>query len=475
MAKMAVSAAKSSAMVAIATILASGAGLVIALGAPFLLTAQSYAIFAMLWALAQWVSSLTFDWLRFGTLRYAVGADPEAATHRRALLGRLYVIGGVGVLALASIAAPMWSGLAAVLGFAACSGIFEGYQALMRAKGHNGAFIRARVLRSVLGILCAGLAALVFGQAVPSLVALALSFPLALLIGRAWRHQPVIWPSWPPTARLEMVRLLRFGLFAALTTNLSLLILALYRLVLLQALGAQGAAGAILAFDLSQRAIVVLALAVNVVVMQSSIRVAEAQSAPSARAHQAGRQFGLTLAVIAPAALGLYLIGPMAAQLIVAPELRADFLAALGPACLGGGLLAMRLFSIDPLFVMQGDTWRGIAGAVATTLAIAALFAAPGLAQGQIAWLIVIAMALGVVVALAMLGRGRVAWPVADLIKITCGCVMLSLWVTLIAPDGGGMQLGLAILGGVVFYGATLWVTDLAGLRRAIAAQGTRP
>jgi O-antigen/teichoic acid export membrane protein len=473
---------QSNLLVSVATLLASFAGLAISIGVPFVLAPERYTVFATTWAIGQFVATLGFEWMRFGVLRFGQGADAREVAARRTILWLAYLttglvflaLAGIGVLAaLAGIARA--GELSLILVFAAMNGGFDGYQALMRAEGRNAEFSAGRILRTLLGFAFAMLAAILFESASAVLIGLAVSFPVSLLIVSARRMQ---WPGWvrrPENGRRVLRQVFLFGLFAAVTTNLAMILPALQRIALVRALGASEAAGVALSFDLSQKAISVVGLAVNVVVMQASIRVAEFETDSAVQARQAGRQFALTLAVVAPAAVGFYLVGKPLAELAVRPEMRMNFLETLLPATITAGVLAFRMFSIDPLFLIRQKTFLGTYGAAVTAVAMMFPLLMSGLGVTAIGWTFALAMVLGVSVSLAILVMlGNMRWPWKDLTSIAIACLAMVLATTILPPMNPAASLAstFALAGGT--YAVITLVADIAGIRTILFTRGPR-
>ncbi|MCC0064134.1 MAG: hypothetical protein H6895_08605 [Defluviimonas sp.] len=457
-------------MVPVSMVAASLAGLAVSLLAPHLLAPSDYGRFATAWALGQLVASLGYEWMRFGVLRFAGGADAARAAGRLGLLAGGYRATTLLLLLAAVTAIGLWRReavlVAAVLVFAACNGIFDGRQALLRARFDNAAFARGRLIRSVLSLVFALAAAQVTGTAEAVLIGLALSFPAAMVLDRAGAAHPPARAAWA-----EFGPLFAFGLFAALATNLALAGPALQRALALAHFAPVPAAALTLAFDLAGKAVAVTGLAVNVVMMQQSIRTAEFGPAED-QPHQAGRQIAVTAAFIAPAALGVALVAEPLAGLAVPSDLRPDFVALAAPASLSAGLLALRLFGLDPLFVVRRRTALGVPGPLVSALALGALFLAPSFGLAALAWAMAATAALGLAVAaLALAGSGPIAWPLADLARVAFGCATMVAAAWLVPVRAGWIGLALTVLAATLAYAAAVWATDAAGLRQALLRQ----
>ncbi|MEZ5779561.1 MAG: hypothetical protein R3E44_14495 [Paracoccaceae bacterium] len=455
-------------------IAASLAGLGLSVSVPLLLPATEYAVFATAWAIGQLIASLSYEWMRYSVLRFGVGADPIGTRSRRHVLARLYI--AVTAILLIGAAAGAVIGAnghgkamlaAIVLLFAAANGAFDGHQALSRAEFRDADFARGRLLRTVLSLVLSLAAARFMGNAAAVLLGLAVSFPLAVAISHRRRPSPPA-PATPDAAWPTLRFLFGFGLFAALGSNLSMLVPALQRMIAVGEFGLAASAGTTLAFDLAQKAVSVTGLAVNVVMMQRAIRVAEFGRAED-QPRQAGRQIAVTYAFVAPATTGFYLIAAPFAQIMVSDGLRAAYLATIGPACLSAGLIAFRLFAVDPLFVVRQRTRAGTLGPLATAGILAACLWTGLPSAASYAWVMVGAAAAGLAVALiALLREGRIDWPWPDLARATLGCLAMAIAPALWALTTGISGLASVFLLSAAAYVLTALALDTGGCRKTV-------
>lgn len=463
---------KSAAFLPVALVLANLSGLAISLLVPLLVAADEYSIFALTWSAGQLVASVAYEWMRFGVLRYSVGADEELATTRRSLLWQGYVsvtgilLAGALLAGLAIFISPLALYVAPIAFYAACQGAFEGRQARARALFDNGFYSISWVLRTFISLALSVLAAWMTGSGAAALLGLAASYPITMLVVNRLSALPALRASW----NSEQFRFLaRYGFFAALATNISMLLPTVLRTLAISTLGLAEAGGLVLAADLSQKAISVVGLAVNIVMMQNSIKAAEFGSDGELQ-QKARMQIAIATAFVAPAALGFFLIQQPFTGLLVAAEYEATYWQSIGLACLASGVLAFRLFAVDSLFVAFGKTEGAIVGpllAVASTTAAIGLFAWQGLATplaitasyagGTIA---------GAIAAIHMLTRvKRIKWPTADLLKITAGCLVMLLVWWLLPRDHGAIDLLLITVACGVSYLLISLVLNTANCR----------
>ena len=438
------SVARTNVIVVFAMLLSSVAGFAIALSMPWILSASEYTRFVTIWATGQFVASIAFEWMRFGVIRFANTAQVDEMRARRALLLRLYLLvstllllGGVLSWGLLSGRFDLADEFFWVALFAVANGVFDGFQGLQRAEMRNAAFSSARIIRTFSGFFLAVLFGALWGSAGAVLIGLALSFPFTIVVVHFGARNPL--PSWPnvKVQRSTFRFLALFGLMAAAGTNLTMLAPAMQRLIAVHAFGLENSAGIALGFDLSQKAIALTGLAINVVVMQKSIHSAEFGDETQQK-QQLSLQISGTFAVVVPAAVGFYILSPDIAKLLVPDPLVSSFQAIILAATLTAGLLAIRMFSIDPIFLVKKRPHFGLIGPFFTGLSLVVIWLYPPNELVTFGWMMVGAASIGVLAAcIAVFVIEGVEWPVNDLVKIILGSgIMYLLTILLISEQG---------------------------------------
>lgn len=463
---------KSAAFLPVALVLANLSGLAISLLVPLLVAADEYSIFALTWSAGQLVASVAYEWMRFGVLRYSVGADEELATTRRNLLWQGYVLvtgillAGALLAGLAIFISPLALYVAPIAFYAACQGAFEGRQARARALFDNGFYSISWVLRTFISLALSVLAAWMTGSGAAALLGLTASYPITMLVMNRLSARPALRASW----NSEQFRFLaRYGFFAALATNISMLLPTVLRTLAISTLGLADAGGLVLAADLSQKAISVVGLAVNIVVLQTTIKTAEFGSRED-MVRQFKAQIAVTSAFVVPAAFGFYLIQDPFMDLFVSGEFRRTYQASVAVMSLSGSLICFRLFAIDSLFVAMGKTAGAIYGPLAAvTLTILGILGM-GYFTGNFGLAVPVAYLLGALAGastsiLAVARTGKIEWPIVDLLKVAAGA--LAMTVTLFIPKTGSATVDLVamtVVGGLS-YALSVIALDTAGIR----------
>ena len=479
--------------VVLAVLIANASGVVIALVVPALLSTDQYATFALTWAVGQFLAMLCFEWLRFPVLRFSAGPDPVLAGERGALMAAVYWRMAAAILAAALTTAIFVrasgpasglasglasgpasgpaSGIAAIvpiaLVFAASQGSFDGRQAFARAARDNFLFARNWSTRALLSIFMVSAAAWLTRSGSAAVLALSVSFPLALAMGANGR----IRAGGPPLRWPELPRLARYGALAAVSGVVAYSLPTLVRWALVAKLGKDVAAGALLAADLSQKALWITGAAVNVVMMQNSFSAIDTGK-DAVIADSARRQLAWTFAVVMPIGLVLWLLGDDIAKVLMKPAYSVAFAAAIGPCALAGGLLCVRLFAIDPLFYAFEKPGFSVAGAAASLGAfvlgpyLAAHAGITGIDPLTAFWMSgALGLAVSATLAIGVLGI-RPPWSQLARIALAAGLTGL---ISLAMPALSGL-LGLIVRGAVLglTYGAAALLLDIVWLRSEV-------
>ncbi|MEG3174050.1 hypothetical protein U1708_17720 [Sphingomonas sp. ZB1N12] len=448
----------------------------ISLITPFVLVPSQYVIFSLVWASGQFMTGVLFEWLRLATLRYSAPGLAGAADRKRVLVAS-YIYLTLALLVIIAVSwlffpFDMWMVYAGAILFAIGQGTFDGNQAFIRAARENVAFARNWVIRAVLSIGFVAATSLTLGSGWWTSLALGVSFGTALMVARAIdrrsrKDRPVAsgatgarWTEWSILAR--------YGALAAVSGVIANAVPTLVRWALVAHLGKGGAAGALLAADLSQKALAVTGLAVNVVAMQNSFSAVDTGDAETImRANR--KQIAWAFAAVVPVGLFVWLLGNEVAQVLMRPSYRAVFVASIGPCALGAGLICIRLFAFDPLFYAFKKAGFSVAGA-ALSLALCGLglygpelVGVPALNPLTVFWGSAAAGLLAsVAIALAVL-RVRPPWSQLGRIALAAGAVVA---VDSVLPRLEGVA-GLVLFGAVLglVYVAAVAALDIVGLR----------
>ncbi|AVO44836.1 lipopolysaccharide biosynthesis protein [Phreatobacter cathodiphilus] len=435
-----------------------------------MLTPAEYGVYVVALSVAGIVSALLFTWVRLSVLRFE--SEGEATDIRLTALAAYAVSAATLPIALGitvwALAVPLDKALAALV-LAAALGLFELGQEILRARLDSTSYMRATVVRAfaAIGISFALVQAgwggfgLVAGVAGAYVIA-ALAF------------SPAVWKGpRKPFDAVTFRTMLGFGIPMAMSGGVFALHAALDRLLVAALLGdaAAGVYGA--AADLVRQIILFPALSVASAVVPLAIR-ALAEEGPAAADIHLTRSGELLLAVVMPAVVGLAIVAPHFAALILGPEFR-DIAAVLIPILVFAWLfqtisqqfvqISFHLAKKPSLMVAHGT-----AILVANVVGMAVLVPAFGL-KGA-AWSLVLAEAVGVAAGYALSRRAHplpFAW--RPVIRVVAAVLVMAAPTVVIARAGATGDLAVfatAVVTGVVTYAAAALALDVAGVRSAM-------
>ncbi len=434
--------------------------------------------FAIAWAAAVLVNTAGFDWLRLSAVRFysqrvrlerpAVRATLDACFAALALLVGLAAL----TLALGGVELPLSPSLVALAALTGvASGLYDLRTALARARFLDRPYVAIVVVKNGLGLLLTVGGALLFGSAEIALAGVCLSIGAAM----AATYRDLRDPDAP--LRLAEPGLARtyFGYAAPFIVSSVLFQLIPFagRILAGSRYGYDEAGQFSLANDIGVRVLAAIASALDVILFQRAVRAEETLGPDGARA-QLADNMALVVAVMLPAAAGLWLCLP-SLQALIAPEaFRGPFAAYLAPMLPGLAAFALMMYAVAPIFQIAKRTAPMVVAALAALGAQAALIATLPHEESS-HWLALAqsgALIVGFGVALLFAIAMRPQWPRArDLFGAAAatGAMALALWPLSARAPGLALLLGQATLGAAV-YGALAWIFDIARLRSRIKA-----
>ena len=428
--------------------------------------------FAIATASAVIINTAGFDWIRCSAVRfYSARTRLERPEIRAALdacvgLGVVIVTLGVALVALAGLDLPLTPGLIVLAGLGgAANGFYDYRTALARARFLDRVYIRIIVAKNVLGLLFTVGGAWVTQSAAVALAGIVLSVAGALsLTWRSLRDEPATAPHRAPLARAFAA----YGVPLILGSVLFQVIPLANRTLVSTLYGFEETGQFSLANDMGVRIFAALASAMDVLLFQLAVRADETGGAQAAKA-QLARNMTIQFAVLAPLAVGVWLILPSFEALVVPQAFRGPFalyLAAMLPGLLAYGLLS---YSIAPIFQIAKRTRPMIVAALAACAAdaLVVLLAPRGADALWLAFAQSASSLAGLGVAFALAFAVRPQWPAARDIAIT---LLATLAMALALAPLRRAAPGLATLAEQVFIGASVYgglalLFDLGGVR----------
>jgi O-antigen/teichoic acid export membrane protein len=229
-----------------------------------------------------------------------------------------------------------------------------------------------------------------------------------------------------------------------------------------------------LAFDLVLKVLGVLASVYDVMFFPALVdrheaeadkRLHEAEAGATSR-EAAARYAARLLALITPAAVGFALLAEPIAELIIKPDLRADFVSIIWFTSAAAWLYTVQTYGLKPMFLLGKASLPMVAIAFAGCAAMAAALAMMAMTLKLIAiWhMAALGIGLGVGILLAM-RRGTASAPWRDIALITAATLAMAGAVVGAAHlwPRGAIFIG-PLSGSAVYLGAC-WLFDIAGCR----------
>lgn len=435
----------SSFFVPLSVVLANITNLLAQVLIPRYLPPGEYSTFATLWASGQFMTILCYEWMRFAVLRFSSGADLNTNIKTRSILFATYRLVSLALVIIAVTFAffhsywPYSIWICAVSLYAMCQGSFEGRQALARSDFDNFTFSLSWVFRSCFSLIFSLIIASITGSGELTLIGLALSFPVALLIFNTKNLSKLL--NTAPFDKTRLKFIIHFGIFAAISSSVTASLPAIIRIFATSYLGLINSGGVVLALDISQKALAILGMVVNIVILQKAIKATEFGDTKQQSA-QISNQIAIIAAFIIPGSVGFYMLQPTLIQYLIPLSYQENYIKSILWSTVCSGLLAFRLFAIDSIFIIIGKTLPSIIGPLTT---IAATFLAIWIftaSDMEVTSIIPIAMATGLTIGIvasviAINCSAAFSWPYLDLIKIFFCTLIMAIILNLMPSNTG--------------------------------------
>ncbi len=438
-----------------------------------------YGLYGIALIVMTFGSSMLFDWIGLAFMRLYEARRHQPATIPTFIALFALVLAGTGVLAgfafaagvLPAAHAGLWL---AGIGMAWAFSLFELLARFEIADFRPMRYLAMNVGRAVLMLAATAGAALAGGG--PAWVAAGTA--LALLGGCLLGRRRALLPRAGRFDRALAREAVLFGLpYAASMTLLGLTTTGTRAVV-----GALAGAGALglytAAFALSQNVLVLIAAGIGSATYPAAVRAIEAGD-PVAIQRQLRTNSIVLLALLAPSSLGIALVAPDLARLLVG-RAYAPTVAALVPWMAATSFLGgLRACYLDHAFQLGRRPALQIRiAAVAACLGVGGtVLLVPRMGVAGAAIATTAAMAVSCMHA-RLLGRRAFAlpWPGPGAWSVACGCAGLAVAVLSVRGHGAA-ALALRVAGGGIVYVVLLIATDVLGAReraRAMVGRATR-
>jgi O-antigen/teichoic acid export membrane protein len=414
-----------------------------------------------------------FDWLRLAATRFCGShggqEDPRIRATLDAAFGATAFVAvaaaiAIYVLKLDLVIPPDL--LALAIGVSIANGLFDFASALLRARFLDRSYGLLVVGKTVFALVLTVGGAALFGSAQVALLAMMLSVAGAVFTARTTLFES--HSEAPRPSRALAARIFRYGVPIVSANILYQSIPLLNRLLVSRLLGFAEAGQLSLAYEIGIRIVASLGSALDAILFQIAVKKEKTHGADAARA-QIASNMGVVFAVIAPALVGCWMILPSFQALFVPASFRGPFLhyfTLLLPTFFGFALIN---FAVNPAYQLEHRLAPLIIGAlVAVTVNLIVI----GRSDEQSADVFALAQSAssvaGLLALFLMLLRLEPMWPrLRDVLGTLISCGIMG-WVTHalreLTPGLGTMLL--QIVFGVVTYGASAALFDLAGVRR---------
>ena len=437
-----------------------------------------YGRFALASAVAIFINTALFDWIRLAATRFYSEKARRERPEIRATLDATFaaLTFALGAAALSGIFSGLEFQLSGVLialaaATAVANGLFDYHTALVRGRFLDRVYGRMILVKNVLALTCTAGGAWWFGSAKMALIGICLSVAGSLMSARIAMADDAGTAAKP--ARDLALEQMRYGLPIVAAGLIYQSIPLLNRSLVTGRFGFAETGQFSLAYDVGIRFVAAIASTLDVLLFQIAVAADEAHGRARARS-QVAQNIGLVFAVVLPACVGLWLILPSLEALIVPQAYRGAFGHYLALLLPGLFCFALTTYAVNPIFQIEKRTLPLIAAALAGALVNGALvILQPGGADASI---YAVAQALALVAGFCVLSiaafRDRAAQPdlrslgVATLGSLTmCGALL-----PLRAMEPGLLTLLLQGAAGGCIYGVFVFAFDLAGLRRRLLA-----
>jgi O-antigen/teichoic acid export membrane protein len=459
----------------VASIISAAIGLLSAIVFTRLLSPEEYGVYVVGLSTAGIVSAMLFTWVRVSALRFQ---SEGGSVDVRATVFLAYLISAMAApvaLLIATLASSVSfeRNIAAVV-FALGLGLFELGQELLKARMQSFAFMAASITRACVAFLLCLAAALLGGGGLSQLAMVTVTYFItaSLFAATIWRR---------PMAGLNISDLRafsRFGIPITISGIVFAIHAALDRMLVFHLMGDTAAGHYGASADLIRQIVLIPATSIASATIPLAVRAFADGGPQDARPHLEF-SFGLLLAAVTPAVVGVALTSSYIAGVVLGSEFR-ETAAQIMPVL----AFAWLFQSVSQSYVHASFhlaktpfliTLQGVGMLLVNLLAMPLLIARFGLAGA--AWGLVVAEASGMCLGWFL---SRRAFPLPfnalQVLRIVAATAAMALVVTALKPllPIGVVSLGILAGCGCLTYLAAALAFDVAGLRKAAIAFGRR-
>lgn len=438
-----------------------------------------YGRFALATAVAVFLNTALFDWLRLSATRFyserVRAEDPSVRATLDAIFGgvTLALALAAATLILSGLDLPVTGSLLALaVAASVASAVFDYHTALIRARFLDAAYRRVVLAKHATALICTAGGAWLFQSAQTALAGICLSAVFAVASARRDLVDP---GASPRGASADHARaFLRYAFPIVLSSIIYQTIPLMNRASVASEFGFAETGQFALAFDIAIRLVAAIGSSLDVLLFQLAVRAEEAGGAERAM-ERASKNMGLVFALMLPTCLGCWLALPSFEAVFAPAAYRGLFAQYVTLFLPGIFAYAMLQFAIAPVFQITKSTTPLVIAALAAAIANMFLLGAMGTAQDASGHAATQAAAFSVgfvtLAAFAALRTGaRPRWRDIGLTCLACAAMTAAL-LPLRAMQPGFATLLLQVgLGAGLCVGLYL-VFDVGEARRLLAAR----
>ncbi|MBB3320260.1 MULTISPECIES: oligosaccharide flippase family protein [unclassified Rhizobium] len=436
-----------------------------------MLSPHEYGIYVVGTGVAGVISTLLFGWIKFSVLRFeSEGGRKDVRTTALYAYGGLMLVSPLVVAVTWLIAENSSTYVVPAVFVAFMVGLFEFVQEIFRSRQQTGAYMWSVILRAVLTVIFSAGLVMLFGMGGQGLlVSVACSYLATLLV-----YAPGVWRRPRHPFDVDLLKdMLRFGIPMTASSFVFVLHTVLDRMIIVTYMGetAAGVYGA--AADLVRQIILFPGVAIGSATIPVAIRLLTQDGREATNRHLT-ETAEMLLAVLMPMVVGLALVAPGFASLILGPEFR-DAAAMLMPIL----VFAWLFRSISYQFVhvsfqlAKKPGLMGVQGLIILAINVAAMFVlVPRFQLVGAAYALLIAEIGGAIAGYFLSYRAhRLPFELRPILKVSLATATMAVPTVIVGRHPTGnvvLDLAAPIITGVVVYTLAGIALNLAGVRVAL-------
>jgi len=443
-----------------------------------LLPPEQYGRYALVIAAVMLANKVVFGWLRLGVLRFLPGLGDDHRAFLSTLKAGFVLMAGLtgllGGISMVFVSDPTYRGLlAAGVVLLWSQSLFELHLEIARSQLSPVRYGLLALIKSLLA-LALGIVFVELGFGAYGLI---FGLTLGLLIAAV----PAMLRDWPGARiglwdRAWLRQMWVYGAPLSGTAALVFVVGSSDRFLIAWLLDEDAVGRYAVGYDLASSAMVLLMMIINLAAYPLAVRALE-QQGPAAAARYLLQNCTALLWIGLPAAVGLVLLAPNLALVLVGHQFRVDAAAIIPVIALATLLDGIKQYHLDLAFHLGRRTiWLiWVTLATAATNIVLNLWWIPAFGIIGAAYATLAAFALGLALS-RWVGRQVFAlpWPGGESVKIAMATAGMGGAIWLLADGRGIVALAGQVFCGIITYGSLCWLLDVGGTRRMLTQKAGR-